>query len=104
MSSKIRPGVGDKIIDGYDAQRGDKIRLLEFGLTDFNTVRGMMPQAGNDVQLRLPSRQIMWILKTSDEFNEFSWYAEGLNNRPTGGRTWRTNFGHAPVQHLGPGR
>jgi hypothetical protein len=40
-------------------------------------------------------------LKTSDEFNEFSWYAEGLNNRPTGGRTWRTNFGYAPVQHLG---
>jgi beta-glucanase (GH16 family) len=121
---EIRRGSGNKIIAGYDAQRGDKIRLLDFGLTDFNTVRGMMQQVGNDVQLRLPGRQIVWILKAqirtlgpntfqleldrrgliptfADEFNEFSWYAEGLNDRPTGGGTWRTNFGYAPVQHLG---
>jgi beta-glucanase (GH16 family) len=121
---EIRRGVGNKIIDGYDAQRGDKIRLLDFGLTDFNPVRGMMQQVGNDVQLRLPGGQIMWILMTqigsldpntfqleldrrgliptfADEFNEFSWYAEGLNNRPEGRGTWRTNFGYAPVQHLG---
>jgi beta-glucanase (GH16 family) len=120
----IRRGAGDKIIDGYGARRGDKIRLLDFGLTNFNTVRGMMQQVGNDVQLKLPGGQILWILKTqigsldpsrfqleldrrglvptfADEFNEFSWYAEGLENRPTGGGTWRTNFGYAPVQHLG---
>ncbi len=121
---EIRRGSGNKIIAGYDAQRGDKIRLLDFGLTDFNTVRGMMRQVGNDVQLRLPGRQIVWILKTqigtlgpntfrleldrrgliptfADEFNEFSWYAEGLDNGSKGGGTWRTNFGYAPVQHLG---
>jgi hypothetical protein len=121
---EIRRGVGNKIIDGYDAQTGDKIRLLDFGLTDFNPVQGMMQQVGNDVQLRLPGGQILWILKTqigsldpntfqleldrrgliptfADEFNEFSWYAEGLNNRPEGRGTWRTNFGYAPVQHLG---
>ena len=120
----IRRGAGNKIIDGYDAGRGDKIRLLDFGLTNFNTVRGMMHQVGNDLQLKLPGGQILWILKTqiagldpsrlqleldrrglvptfADEFNEFSWYAEGLVNRPTGGGTWRTNFGYAPVQHLG---
>jgi beta-glucanase (GH16 family) len=120
----IRRGAGNKIIDGYDAGRGDKIRLLDFGLTNFNTVRGMMHQVGNDLQLKLPGGQILWILKTqiagldpsrlqleldrrglvptfADEFNEFSWYAEGLENRPTGGGTWRTNFGYAPVQHLG---
>jgi len=120
----IRRGAGNKIIDGYGARRGDKIRLLDFGLTNFNTVRGMMQQVGNDVQLKLPGGQILWILKTeigsldpsrfqleldrrglvptfADEFNEFSWYAEGLENRPTGGGTWRTNFGYAPVQHLG---
>jgi len=120
----IRRGAGNKIIDGYDAGRGDKIRLLDFGLTNFNTVRGMMHQVRNDLQLKLPGGQILWILKTqiagldpsrlqleldrrglvptfADEFNEFSWYAEGLENRPTGGGTWRTNFGYAPVQHLG---
>jgi hypothetical protein len=120
----IRRGAGNKIIDGYDAGRGDKIRLLDFGLTNFNTVRGMMHQVGNDLQLKLPGGQILWILKTqiagldpsrlqleldrrglvqtfADEFNEFSWYSEGLDNRPTGGGTWRTNFGYAPVQHLG---
>src|SRR6516225_8046603 len=120
----IRHGVGDRIIDGYNAQRGDKIRLLDFDLTDFNRVRGMLRQVGGDAQLRLPGGQILWILKTqigslgantfqlqldrrglvptfADEFNEFSWYAEGLNDHPTGGGTWRTNFGYAPVQHLG---
>jgi hypothetical protein len=61
---EIRRGVGDRIIDGYDAQRGDKIRLLDFGLTEFNTVRVMMQQVGNDVQLKLPGGQILWILKT----------------------------------------
>ncbi len=33
---EIQRGVGDKIIDGYDAQRGDKIRLVDFGLTDLS--------------------------------------------------------------------
>jgi len=121
---EIRRGVGDKIIDGYDAQRGDKIRLVDFGLTDFDTVRGILRQVGDNAQLRLPGGQILWILKTqigslgantfqleldrrglvptfADEFNEFSWYAEGLHDHPTGGGTWRTNFGYAPVQHLG---
>ncbi len=121
---EIRRGVGDKIIEGYNAQRGDKIRLVDFGLTDFDTVRRMLRQVGDDAQLRLPGGQILWILKTkigslgantfqleldrrglvptfADEFNEFSWYAEGLHDHPTGGGTWRTNFGYAPVQHLG---
>src|SRR5262245_23326462 len=48
---EIRRGVGDKIVDGYNAQRGDKIRLLDFGLMDCNTVRSMLQQVGNDVQL-----------------------------------------------------
>src|SRR5262245_60437431 len=60
---EIRRGVGDKIIDGYDARRGDKIRLLGFGLTDFNAVRGMLRQVGNNVQLKLPGGQILWILR-----------------------------------------
>jgi beta-glucanase (GH16 family) len=121
---EIRRAVGDKIIDGYDVQRGDKIRLVDFGLTDFNTVRGMMQQVENDVQLKLPGGQILWILRTqiasldpsrfqleldrrglvptfADEFNEFSWYAEGLEDRPSGGGTWRSNFGYAPLQHRG---
>src|SRR5262249_21376296 len=105
---EIRRGVGDKIVDGYIAQRGERIRLIDFVLRDFNTVRGMLRQVGDDAQLRLPGGQNLWILKTqidslgantfqlqldrrglvptfADEFNEFSWYAEGLHDHPTGG-------------------
>jgi beta-glucanase (GH16 family) len=37
----------------------------------------------------------------SDEFRNFSWYAEGLEGQRKGGGTWRTNFGYAGVQDLG---
>jgi hypothetical protein len=34
----------------------------------------------------------------ADEFKQFSWYAEGLDDGRKGGGTWRTNFGYAGVQ------
>jgi hypothetical protein len=121
---RVERGSGNKIIDGYDALRGDKIRLTGFGLTEFDAVRRLLQQVGDDVMLTLPNGQALWILHTSvealaasnfqleldhrgliktfdDEFTEFSWYAEGLKDAPTGGGTWRTNFGYAGVQGLG---
>jgi beta-glucanase (GH16 family) len=40
------------------------------------------------------------LLTFSDNFAKFSWYAEGLENGPTGGGIWRTNYGYAGVQDL----
>jgi beta-glucanase (GH16 family) len=36
-----------------------------------------------------------------DDFKQFSWYAEDLPGTPTGGGTWRTNFGYQGPQGLG---
>jgi beta-glucanase (GH16 family) len=36
-----------------------------------------------------------------DEFNEFSWYADGVIDGKQGGGTWRTHFGYAGVQDRG---
>ncbi|SEE13784.1 Glycosyl transferase family 2 [Rhizobiales bacterium GAS188] len=120
----VRRASNDKIIDGYDAQKGDKIRLTGFGLSDFDAVRHNLRQVGKNALLKLPGGQSLWVLGTdmgslgadnfqleldrhglvktfADEFSKFSWYAEGLENAPIGGGTWRTNFGYAGAQELG---
>ena len=120
----VRRGDGDGIIDGYDPRRGDRIRLSGFGLTEFNAVRRLMRQVGNDVELTLPGGGSLWVLKTdagsltassfqleldrhglaqtfADDFATFSWYAEGLEPAAVDHGTWRTNFGYAGTQALG---
>jgi hypothetical protein len=119
----VQRGAGDRIIDGFSAQRGDRIRLAGFGLTEFAAVRRIMEQVGGDTLLRLPGGQRLWVLKIdavslaaadfqleldrrdlaatfADDFKTFSWYAEGLESA-AGGGTWRTNFGYAGPQDLG---
>ncbi len=41
------------------------------------------------------------VMTFNDEFKTFSWYAEGLEKGPTGGGTWRTNFGYQGLQEKG---
>ena len=120
----VRRGSSDRIIDGYDAARGDKIRLSGYGLTQFDPVRRGLKQVGKDALLALPGGQSLWISNVDiaalgegnfqleldrrglaktfdDEFKTFSWYAEGVDKAPIGSGTWRTNFGYAGSQELG---
>jgi hypothetical protein len=120
----VQRGPRSKIIGDYDSRRGDKIRLSGFGLTEFGVVQKLMKEVGANVSLRLPSGQMLWILKTdkgdlkddnfeleldrtgliqtfADDFKEFSWYTEGLPQGPIGGGKWRTNFGYAGAQDIG---
>jgi hypothetical protein len=120
----VQRGSGNKIVDGFSATGGDKIRLAGFGLTRFDAVRRLMRQVGNDTLLNLPGGQQLWIRNTDnsaldgqvfqleldrrglvatfeDDFKTFRWRAEGVAPAPVGEGVWRTNFGYAGVQDLG---
>jgi hypothetical protein len=105
----------NKIIQGFDAKQGQKIRLAGFGLTSAESVRRLMKEINGDVVIELPGGQKLWIAKTAlpdlpedtfqleldrsglvltfdDEFDTFSWDSENARGVPIQRGTWRTNY------------
>jgi hypothetical protein len=111
-----RDGI-DRIAQSYKSGYGQKIRLGGFGLTDFESLRRNLRQAGRDVALDLPGGQTLVIPNVSvdslgedtfqleldrrglvqtfaDDFQEFSWLSDGIGDGQPRRGTWRTHFGY----------
>ena len=123
----VNRGDGDKIVKEFNVgtkdNLGDKLKLVGFGLTNFAEIRPLLRQYDDNVLIELPGNQRLWILKHkgedfgdndfqleldrknltktfADEFDTFSWYAEGTLDGRRGGGTWRTNLPHGPPTSL----
>jgi beta-glucanase (GH16 family) len=120
----MRPNFGSAVLADFNVDRGDKIRLAGFGISDFDRLRSLMRSSGSDVQILLPGGNTLSILNTtverlsatsfqleldrrgliptfSDEFTRFNWYAEGVPQGASVAGIWRTNLGYAGVNELG---
>ena len=123
----VHRGDGDKIIQRFKSSTkdnvGDKIRLAGFGITSFDEIHPLLHQYDDNVLLELPNSQRLWILGRraeevngddfqleldrkgltetfSDNFDTFSWYAEGAVDGRHGGGTWRTHLPHGAATSL----
>jgi hypothetical protein len=119
----FRAGTDSKAIRSFDASKS-KIRLAGFGITKVDAVRSKMRQTGSDVLIELAENSSLRVINTTtaalsdetfqveldraglvqtfaDEFDEFSWYAEGLEPTRRGGGRWKTNFGYQGVHEIG---
>ena len=115
----IKSGKSGRVIQGFNAANHDKLRIQGFGLTKPEDVKSLMRQTDGGAVLSLPggvevvlSGVSMESLPASsfqleldrsalvetfaDDFNSFSWYAEGLSPREDRRGTWRTNYGWGP--------
>jgi beta-glucanase (GH16 family) len=112
----VAKGQGNKRIERLDAQGGQKIRLVGFGLMSLGQLRSELRTDGADVLLDLGDQQQLRIIGASydvissiqiqldraeliptfaDEFDTLSLDLENGGGQPSG--TWRTNFGYGGV-------
>jgi hypothetical protein len=112
----IKKGDAGGVIEGFNAANNDKLRIEGFGLTRPETVKALMHREGRDTILMLPGGTSIRLAEVSidsfpdasfqleldrtglvetfaDDFNSFSWYAEGLAPEKDRQGTWRTNYG-----------
>jgi hypothetical protein len=112
----VRKGEGDAVIEGFDAANNDKLRIEGYSLTRPQAVKAIMRQAGRDTVLSLPGGPTVRLVNVTpdaipdsslqleldrtglvetfkDDFNSFSWYAEGLAPDKDRLGTWRTHYG-----------
>ncbi len=112
----VKNGDPGGAIEGFNAANNDKLRIEGFGLTKPEAVKALMHQENRDTILALPGGPSIKLLNTSieslpdanfqleldrvglvetfaDDFNSFSWYAEGLAPEKDRQGTWRTNYG-----------
>ena len=112
----VSKGSPDRVIEGFNATNNDKLRIEGFGLTKPEAVKALMHQENRDTILALPGGPSIKLADTSigsfpdscfqleldrahlagtfaDDFNTFSWYAEGLAPEKDRQGTWRTNYG-----------
>ena len=98
----IKRGDPGGVIEGFKVAGGDKLRIDGFGLTKAEAVMALMHQQDSDSILALPDGPVIKLLDTrleslrednfqleldrsnlvesfADDFNSFSWYAEGLS-------------------------
>jgi hypothetical protein len=118
----VKRGGDAGAIEGFNPAGGDRLRIEGFGLTDPEAVKALMRQENRDIVLALPGGPSLKILNTAieslssasfqleldrrglvqtfaDDFDAFSWYAEGLSPEKDGHGTWRTHYGwQAPGQ------
>ena len=112
----IKRGDPGGVIEGFKVAGGDTLRIDGFGLTKAEAVKALMHQRDRDTVLALPDGPVIELLDTqldslrennfqleldrsnlaetfADDFNSFSWYAEGLSPRKDRHGTWRTHYG-----------
>ncbi len=112
----VKNGGPGGVIEGFNAANNDKLRIEGFGLTKPEAVKALMHQEDRDTILALPGGPSIKLLDTSieslpdanfqleldraglaetfaDDFNRFSWYAEGLAPEKDRQGIWRTNYG-----------
>jgi hypothetical protein len=109
----VGKGQGSKIIEGFNAAAGQKIRLVGFGSMTLDQLRTRLKPVGADVLLDLGEGQVLRIAAAgieiissiqvqldrsglaptlADEFDALSLDLEDNGDQPRG--TWRTNFGY----------
>ncbi len=112
----LKKGAPGGVIEGFNAANNDKLRIEGFGLTKPEAVKALMRQENRDTILALPGGPSIRLTDTSigsipdaslqleldrtslaetfaDDFNSFSWYAEGLAPEKDRQGIWRTNYG-----------
>jgi hypothetical protein len=120
----IKRGDPGGVIEGFKVAGGDKLRIDGFGLTKAEAVMALMHQQDSDSILALPDGPVIKLLDTrleslrednfqleldrsnlvesfADDFNSFSWYAEGLSPQKDRHGTWRTHYGTQGVNGEG---
>ena len=111
---EVRKGQGSKVIKGFDARAGQKIRLVGFGSMSLDQLRAELKVDAGDALLDLGSRQQLRIAGAnadvvsaiqiqldrsqyaptfSDEFDSLSLDLEDGQSKGV----WRTNFGYGGV-------
>jgi beta-glucanase (GH16 family) len=111
---EVRKGQGSKVIKGFDARAGQKIRLVGFGSMSLDQLRSELKLDAGDALLDLGSKQQLRILGAnadvvsaiqiqldrsqyaptfSDEFDSLSLDLEDGQSKGV----WRTNFGYGGV-------
>jgi beta-glucanase (GH16 family) len=111
---EVRKGQGSKVIKGFDARAGQKIRLVGFGSMSLDQLRAEIKVDAGDALLDLGSRQQLRIAGAnadvvsaiqiqldrsqyaptfSDEFDSLSLDLEDGQSKGV----WRTNFGYGGV-------
>lgn len=111
---EVRKGQGSKVIKGFDARAGQKIRLIGFGSMSLDQLRADLKVDAGDALLDLGSRQQLRIAGAnadvvsaiqiqldrshyaptfSDEFDSLSLDLEDGQSKGV----WRTNFGYGGV-------
>ncbi len=112
----VKKGTSSGAIEGFNPADNDKLRIAGFGLATPEAVKELMHEDGRDIVLNLPGGPSIRLLNTSKEslpdtafqleldrnglretfaedFDSFSWYAEGLAPDKDRQGRWRTHYG-----------